>query len=96
MDLLTLKTALLGTENLSNPLDYAVSLFSNKIALTLIVLPISVFFLWQLFIGIVTRQKHSGRSITKSHYLLSMLGIVMAGFTIGGYLLLLQFVQGGD
>lgn len=87
-----LKELLVGSQ--SKPLDYALSFFEDPIVRVLIIMPITVYFLWLIFIGIVTGTKY-GKTISKPNYILGLLGILFSALVLGGYLLLLYFLQTG-
>lgn len=92
MSLLWLKDILVGSQE--KPFDYALSLFQDHIGMMLIILPVTLYFLWLIFIGLVTGSKY-GRTISKPNYILAMLGILFVGLVIAGYLFLLNLIQNG-
>jgi len=77
------------------PLDYALSFFQDPIVRVLIILPIAVYFLWLLFIGLVRKGYTKKAFIFNGNYILALMGILFSALIFGLYILLLGFIQNG-
>lgn len=81
----------------ATPLDEFLQLAQQPNVYIPFIVFVSFYFIWQLFIGIITKNSKTGeRTISRPNYKYSLMGIMIGVIGLALYVLFLWIVQGGN